>query len=78
MPGSPRKLTEFRPKKFRAILANPSRGARNSIMMETITTVEIKYGANETSWTNRLNLPPRISLIISASRIGIGNPASSR
>ena len=41
-------------------------------------TVEIKYGANETNCTKRLNLPFRISLSASANRIGIGKPARSK
>src|SRR5688572_30775500 len=54
----------------------PVRGFKNVRMIETITTVEIKFGAYATVWTNFLKRSEGISLIIKARIIGAENPSS--
>ena len=55
----------------------PSRGDSTRIVIDTTTTVEMKYGAYVTICTVRLNKPVRISFSASARMIAIGKLAAT-
>ena len=59
-------------------MTKPDWGDKNNIIMEHITTIDIKCGAYVTVCTVRLNHEMRTSFISNANIIGAGNPAYQR
>ena len=55
----------------------PTLGDSSRIVIDTMTTVEMKYGAYVTSWTVRLKNRSRTSLSMIARMIGSGKLAIS-